>query len=229
MAVQMPDRTLVFEDRTEAGRVLARELLRFANESPIVLALPRGGVVVAFEIARELHAPLDVIVARKVGAPGREELGIGAVAPGGVLVLDEQLAAWFGITEAQLRPLVARETNEMNRRLRLYRGDRPMPDLKDRTAILVDDGLATGVTARAAVQFLRQQRPQRIIVAIPVCSPDTAQRLQSEVDEVVCASYPYPFYGVGMWYREFDQTSDQEVIDLLARARNEFTMAEQNY
>jgi len=229
MAVQMPDRTLVFEDRTEAGRVLARELLRFANESPIVLALPRGGVVVAFEIARELHAPLDVIVARKVGAPGREELGIGAVAPGGVLVLDEQLAAWLGITEAQLRPLVARETDEMNRRLRLYRGDRPMPDLKDRTAILVDDGLATGVTARAAVQFLRQQRPQRIIVAIPVCSPDTAQRLQSEVDEVVCASYPYPFYGVGMWYREFDQTSDQEVIDLLARARNEFTMAEQNY
>jgi putative phosphoribosyl transferase len=218
---QMQDEVIVFRDRADAGRRLATKLLHYRDENPIVLALPRGGVVVGFEIARALHAPLDVIVARKLGAPGREEMGIGAIAPGGVRVLDEQAVQWFGITEAQLQRIVARETEEMNRRLLLYRGDRPLPDVQDRTAILVDDGLATGVTARAAILWLRQQRPRRLVVAMPVCASETVGRVRAEVDDLICASTPPHFRAVGLWYRDFEQTTDQEVIDLLERAATE--------
>lgn len=218
MATETADGTLIFEDRADAGRLLARELLHYKKEYPIVLALPRGGVVVGYEIARTLDAPLDVIVARKLGAPGHEELGIGAIAPGGVRVLDEAAVEWLGITDARLQRVTERETEEMNRRLRLYRGDRPLTDVRDRTAILVDDGLATGVTARAAILYLRQQQPRRLILAIPVCASETAERLREEVDDFVCASTPPYFRAVGLWYRNFAQTTDQEVIDLLDRA-----------
>lgn len=210
---------LVFEDRALAGRVLARHLLSYREERPIVLALPRGGVVVGAEIARALKAPLDVIVARKLGAPGHEELGIGAIAPGGVRVVDEQAVQWLGISEAQMERIVARETEEMNRRQRLYRGDRPGPEVQDRTVILVDDGLATGVTARAAIASLRQQKPRRLILAVPVCPVETADRLRVEVDDLICPSLPADFGAVGLWYQRFEQTTDQEVIDLLAAAQ----------
>jgi putative phosphoribosyl transferase len=184
----------------------------------MVLALPRGGVVVAFEIARALHAPLDVLVARKLGAPGHEELGIGAIAPGGVRVLDEQAVRWLGITEEQLQRIVARETEEMNRRLRLYRGNRPLPNVRGKTVILVDDGLATGATAQAAIASLRQQQPRRLVLAVPVCASETAERLRPEVDNLICVSIPPLFRAVGLWYRNYEQTTDQEVTDLLERA-----------
>ncbi len=226
MAAETPDRTLVFKDRADAGRLLAQKLLGYDEDSPIVLALPRGGVVVGYEVARALHAPLDVVVARKLGAPGQEELGIGAIAPGGVLILDEPAVQWLGITEKQLEQLTVRETVEMNRRLRLYRGDRALPDVRDRTAILVDDGLATGVTARAAILFLRRQAPRRLILAVPVCAAETAERLAPEVDDLICAYTPPNFRAVGLWYRNFDQTTDEEVIELLGiAAENVHAMA----
>jgi predicted phosphoribosyltransferase len=221
MARETSEGALIFEDRADAGRLLAQELSGYQDKNPIVLALPRGGVVVGYEVARALHAPLDVIVARKLGAPGHEELGIGAIAPGGVLVLEEQAVAWIGISEARLQRIVARETAEMNRRLQLYRGDRPLPDLRDRTAILVDDGLATGVTARAAILSLKQQHPQRLVLAVPVCASETTGRLRGEVDDLICASIPLYFRAVGLWYRRFEQTTDQEVVSLLARAAEE--------
>jgi putative phosphoribosyl transferase len=224
VAAVTPDGTLIFEDRADAGRVLAEKLLHYSEEDPIVLALPRGGVVVGYEIARALNAPLDVVVVRKLGAPGQEELGIGAIAPGGARVLDEQAVRWLGITESHMQQVIAKETEELDRRLRLYRGNRPLPDVKNRTAILVDDGLATGVTARAAIMSLRRQLPRRLVLAIPVCASDTAERVRAEVDDLVCASVPPYFRAVGLWYRHFDQTTDQEVIELLARARQ--TVAE---
>jgi putative phosphoribosyl transferase len=218
MASETRDGTRVFEDRAEAGRLLAEKLLRFRNENPLVLALPRGGVVVGYEVARRLHAPLDVVIARKLGAPGHEELGIGAIAPGGVLVLDERATQILGITRAQLQKVIAKETKEMNRRLQLYRGDRPPPSVEQRTVILVDDGLATGVTARAAILSVKQQNPRRLIVAIPVCASETAGRLRDEVDELICDVMPADFRAVGLWYHRFEQTTDDEVIDLLTRA-----------
>jgi putative phosphoribosyl transferase len=218
MAVETQAGPLVFENRADAGRILAQQLKVYQNENPLILALPRGGVVVGYEIARTLNAPLDVIVARKLGAPGHEELGIGAIASGGVRVLDEQAVQWLGIPENQLQRITDRETREMERRLRLYRGDRPPPEVRDHTVILVDDGLATGVTARAAVLSLKQQNPRRLVLAVPVCASETARRLETEVDDLVCASIPPDFHAVGLWYRNFEQTTDQEVIDLLARA-----------
>jgi predicted phosphoribosyltransferase len=225
VAIETETGDLIFEDRSEAGRILAQMLKPYQKENPIILALPRGGVVVGYEIARALQAPLDVIVARKLGAPGHEELGIGAIAPGGVRVLDEQSIEWLGISESRLRQVIDRETEEMNRRLRLYRGDRPLPDLQNKTVILVDDGLATGVTARAAVASIRQQNPRRLIAAMPVCAPESAERLRMEVDDLVCASIPPYFRAVGLWYRNFNQTADEEVIALLRRAEQDIKAA----
>jgi putative phosphoribosyl transferase len=221
MVIETRQGAQVFEDRAEAGRILAQYLLFYRGEKAMVLALPRGGVVVAYEIARSLNAPLDVIVARKLGAPGQEELGIGAIAPGGVYILEEETLDWLGISSTQLERIIARETEEMNRRQRLYRGDRPLPDLQGRTVILVDDGLATGVTARAAILSIRQQKPGRLVVAVPVCALETAEKVRAEVDALICASIPPYFRSVGMWYRHFDQTTDQEVISLLACAAQE--------
>jgi putative phosphoribosyl transferase len=193
----------------------------------VVLALPRGGVVVGYEVARALSAPLDVVVARKLGAPGQRELGIGAIAPGGVRIVDEWAVRTLGISQAAIDKVTAEETAEMERRLKHYRGDRPVPDLRDRTAIIVDDGLATGVSARAAIQSVRQQGPARIVLAVPVCASETAAALRAEVDEVVCAEMPADFYAVGLWYENFDQTSDEEVTDLLRRAEHGFKASEQ--
>ena len=207
-----------FHNRTDAGRRLAEKLAAYANRpGGLVLALPRGGVPVGFEVARELGAPLDVFLVRKLGVPGYEELAMGAVATGCVRVLNDEIVRGLGISEHEIDAAAARELQELARRERLYRGDRPLPDIAGRTVILVDDGLATGATMRAAVGALRQQQPARIVVAVPTASPDTCEALKAEADDVVCAMTPEPFLAVGHWYEDFTQTTDDEVRELLAR------------
>ena len=208
-----------FEDREDAGRRLARRLERYRDERPVVFALPRGGVPVGFEVSRTLGAPLDVFVARKLGAPGQPEFGIGAVAPGGVRILNGDVVGRLGIPEDYVERITEQETAEVQRRMRLFRGDRPEPMVAGKTVILVDDGLATGVTARAAVEALRRLRPRRLILAAPVCAAQTARLLAPEVDELVCLEAPPDLGAIGFWYRDFSQTSDEEVIELLERAR----------
>jgi putative phosphoribosyl transferase len=208
---------MMFQDRADAGRQLAQRLTPYRDENPYVFGLPRGGVVVAREVARHLDAPLDVIVARKLGAPMQPELGIGAIAPGGVRVLDERTVRYLDIPGEQIDRIVERETGEMDRRLRLYRGDAPFPDVSGCTAIVVDDGLATGVTARAAVRSIRLHHPRRILLAAPVCAPESAASFRTEVDEVVCVEAPADFRAVGLWYDNFEQTTDEEVIALLRK------------
>jgi putative phosphoribosyl transferase len=211
-----------FRNRTEAGRVLAQELSAYANrDDVIVLALPRGGVPVAFEVAHALHAPLDVFVVRKLGVPGHEELAMGAIASGGVLVIEPSVVEDLSIPMEVVLDVAAREEQERLRREREYRGDRPEPDVRGRTVILVDDGLATGSTMRAAVAALKKLQPAKIVVAVPVAVRSTCEELAEEVDEVVCARTPEPFYGVGEWYADFSQTTDEEVRELLARAERE--------
>jgi predicted phosphoribosyltransferase len=208
-----------FRDRREAGRLLAAKLAGHANRPDVlVLALPRGGVPVAYEVARALGAPLDVFVVRKLGVPGHEEYAMGAIATGGVRVLNNDVVNALGIPDHVIDRVAAREQQELARRERLYRGDRPPPDVRGRTVILVDDALATGATMHAAVKALRPQQPARIVVAVPTASPDACEQLQAEADEVVCATTPEPFYAVGLWYENFSQTTDDEVRDLLARA-----------
>lgn len=209
---------MIFRDRRDAGQQLARRLGELHEENPIVLALPRGGVVVGYEVARALGAPLDVIVARKLGAPGNPEFGFGAIAPGGVRFLDERTVGWIGVSEEQIEKIIAKETEEMERRLRSYRGERPLPDLEHRTAILVDDGLATGVTVRAAIRAIRKREPRRLVLAVPVSAPDTARAVRLEVDELICLETPAGFMAVGQYYLDFGQTTDREVIELLERA-----------
>jgi predicted phosphoribosyltransferase len=209
-----------FRDRREAGRLLAQKLAAYANRPDVlVLALPRGGVPVAHEVARALGAPLDVFVVRKLGVPGYEELAMGAVATGGARVLNEQIVRDLHIPEYVIDRIEAEQREELARRERAYRGGRPPLQVSGRTAIVADDGLATGVTMRAAVKALRQLQPERIIVAVPTASPETCEELKAEVDEVVCAITPEPFYAVGYWYENFTQTTDQEVRELLARGR----------
>lgn len=213
---------MVFKDRAAAGRRLAESLQEFRDENPILLALPRGGVPVGYEVARALNAPLDVMIARKLGAPGQPELGIGAIAPGGVRVLNEEAIDMLGIREAEIEAIAAEEERELARRLRRFRGDRPPPALRGRTVILVDDGLATGVTAKAAIRAIRKEEPRRIIFAVPVCASDTARSLSEEVDALVCLEAPPSFGAVGLWYQNFEQTSDEEVeevLEWLERAR----------
>jgi putative phosphoribosyl transferase len=208
-----------FRDRREAGRLLASRLAAYANRPDVlVLALPRGGVPVAFEVARALGAPLDVFVVRKLGVPGHEELAMGAIATGGVRVLNDQVVRALRIPEYVIEAVAEKERQELARRERLYRGDRPFPDVRGRTAILVDDGLATGTTMQAAVRALRQQQAARIVVAVPLAAPETCQELSEEVDDIVCAVTPEPFEAVGLWYEDFSQTTDEEVGDLLARS-----------
>ena len=211
----------IFEDRADAGRRLAERLAPLRDEAPIVLALPRGGVPVGVEISRSLGAPLDVFISRKLGAPGQPELGIGAVAQGGARVLNEDIVKQIGIPDEYIEAVTRRELREVERRLRLLRGDRPEPEVEGRTAILVDDGLATGVTARAAARALRERRPRRLVLAVPVCAPRTAGRLGPEVDDLICLHAPEDFYAVGLWYRDFEQVTDDEVVELLERARRE--------
>ncbi|BAY47787.1 hypothetical protein SAMD00079811_54060 [Scytonema sp. HK-05] len=212
---------MLYKNRKAAGQILAKELAAYANRQDVlVLALPRGGVPVAFEVAKALNAPLDVFVVRKLGVPEQQELAMGAIASGGVRVLNEDIVRSLGISEAAINQVVAKEQQELERRERLYRGDRPVPSLHERTVILVDDGLATGATMRAAVVALQQQKPAKIIVAVPVSASETCQEFQSKVDEVVCAATPSPFYSVGLWYEDFPQTTDEEVRVLLDKAAN---------
>ena len=208
-----------FRDRGEAGRLLATQLAAYAGRPDmLVLALPRGGVPVGFEVARALGAPLDVFVVRKLGVPGHEELAMGAIATGGVRILNEELVRALGIPDHLIEAVAATEQEELARRERLYRGNRPPPDVRGRTVILVDDGLATGATMQAAINALRQQQPARIVVAVPIAAPETCDHLKTEADDVVCAVTPEPFYAVGLWYEDFSQTTDDEVRDLLARS-----------
>jgi predicted phosphoribosyltransferase len=184
----------------------------------MVLALPRGGVPVAYEVAQALHAPLDVFLVRKLGVPGHEELAMGAIASGGVRILDRNLIEMLGIGPDDIEQVTARELRELARREILYRDNRPAPDVRGRTVILVDDGLATGSTMRAAVQALRREGARSIVVAVPIAAPDTCESMREEVDDIVCAVTPEPFRAVGIWYVDFSETSDQEVRDLLERA-----------
>src|ERR1700720_2752353 len=205
----------LFRDRREAGRLLAEKLGAYANRPDvIVLSLPRGGVPVAYEVARALGAPLDVFVVRKLGVPGHEELAMGAVATGGVRVINDQIVRALRIPEELIAAVAAREQEELARRERLYRGDRPPPDIRGRTVILVDDGLATGATMHAAVQALRKQNPARIVVAVPTASPDTCEEMKKKADDVICAVTPEPFHAVGRWYQDFSQTTDEEGAEL---------------
>jgi predicted phosphoribosyltransferase len=208
----------LFRDRRDAGRALAERLAAYANRPDVlVLALPRGGVPVAYEVARTLGAPLDVFVVRKLGVPGYEELAMGAVATGGVRVLNDQLIEHLGIPDHVIDAVTARERQELARRKRLYRGGRPPSDISGRTVILVDDGLATGATMQAAIEALQQQNPIRIVVAVPTASPDTCEEMKAKADDVICAITPEPFEAVGRWYQDFSQTTDEEVGALLAR------------
>ena len=209
----------LFRDRIEAGRTLAGELMRYAGrDDVVVLALPRGGVPVAFEVATALNVPMDVFVVRKLGLPGREEFAIGAVASGGVRVLNEEVVRSYRIPKATIDSIAQREQWELERRERVYRNGRPMPELTNKTIILVDDGLATGTTMRAAVTALRPYKPARIIIAVPTAPPDTCKKFEEEVDEVVCATTPQPFWAIGALYEDFSQTTDEEVRSLLDRA-----------
>ena len=211
---------MLFHDRTEAGRELAAKLAAYAGRPDVlVLGLPRGGVPVAYEVALALDAPLDVFLVRKLGLPGHEELAMGAIASGGVRVLNEDLVRRLRIPDHVIDAVAAEEKEELERRERLYRDDRPPPEVRDRTVILVDDGLATGSSMRAAVAALRQQGPAHIIVAVPIGAPDTCAEFRAETDETVCAVTPEPFYAVGLWYEDFSPTSDAEVHDLLERAQ----------
>ena len=207
-----------FRDRREAGRLLGAHLSAYANlPDVLVLALPRGGVPVAAEVARALGAPLDVFVVRKLGVPGHEEYALGAIATGGVRVLNEEVLQALRIPDRVIDALAGREQEELARRERVYRGHRPPLDVRGRTVILVDDGLATGATMHAAIRALRQQQPARIVVAVPTAAPQTCDELKSEVDDVICATTPDPFYAVGLWYEDFSQTTDEEVRELLDR------------
>lgn len=208
-----------FQDRTAAGKVLADKLAAYADRSEVlVLALPRGGVPVAYEVAEALNAPLDVFIVRKLGVPGQEELAMGAIASGGVRVLNQEVVEELSLSEQIVDQVAVQEQQELERREHLYRDDRVTPELRERIVILVDDGLATGTTMRAAIAAIRQYQPAQIVVAVPVSSPETCEELADEVDDIVCAMTPQPFYSVGLWYDYFPQTTDAEVRDLLERA-----------
>lgn len=208
-----------FADRHDAGRRLADRLEQLELTDPVILALPRGGVPVAFEVAERLQAPLEVVVARKLGAPFQPELGIGAVAEDGEPIFDELLVRRLGLSDQALDELVVRERAELERRIEHYRQGRALPDLTGRDVVVVDDGLATGVTARAALRALRPHHPGMLLLAVPVGAPASVEQLDVDADEVICLHAPPSFTAVGQWYRDFEQTDDATVVDLLARAR----------
>jgi predicted phosphoribosyltransferase len=214
---------LPFTDRSEAGRVLAERLVPMGLDGAVVLALPRGGVPVGYEVARRLStperpAPLDVLVTRKIGFPRQPELGVGAIAEGGAPVFDHDMLGRLGLDEDALAPTVAGERAELERRIRVYRGDRPLPDPAGRAVVVVDDGLATGGTARAALRAVRARRPSRLVLAVPVGAADTVEAMRDEADEVVVLAAPWSFRAVGQWYGHFDQLTDDDVIGWLERA-----------
>jgi putative phosphoribosyl transferase len=209
-----------FVDRRDAGRVLASRLTKYAaaRNDVIVLALPRGGVPVAYEVASALGAPMDVFLVRKLGTPGHRELAMGAIASGGVRVINEDVVQWYGIPEAAIDRIALEEQEELERREREYRDDRPVPDLANKIVILIDDGLATGSTMRAAAQAMRARHPARVVVAVPVGAPQTCAELAAVADEVICVRTPEPFSAVGQWYLNFEQIDDAEVRELLQKS-----------
>ncbi len=212
----------LYRDREEAGQRLAEALSRYAEREDVaVLALPRGGVPVAFEVARRLHAPLDVMIVRKLGTPGQPELAMGAIASGGVRVVNDDVVRALHISEAALDAAARREEKEVERRERAYRGDHPSLDVRGQHVIVVDDGLATGATMLAAVAALKARAPAQVIVAVPTAAPDSCDRVRMQADEVVALATPEPYFAVGVWYENFAQTSDEEVRSLLDRARRE--------
>jgi len=211
---------MIFRDRAEAGKKLADELYEYAGRDDcLVLALPRGGVPVAYEVARRLKLPLDVFLVRKLGVPGHEELAMGAIASGGTRVVNENIVRPLHISQETIDVVSRTEQRELDRRERAYRDASPPTEIRNKIVILVDDGLATGATMRAAAAALKQRSPKKIVVAVPVAARETCEEFRSEVDSVVCAATPHPFRGVGLWYKDFSQTTDQTVRRLLARAR----------
>jgi putative phosphoribosyl transferase len=205
-----------FRNRTDAGQLLATQLTQYANRSDVlVLGIPRGGITVAFEVAKALNAPLDVCFVRKLGVPAHPELAMGAIAAGGFQVLNEEILDWMRISGHTIAEVADRELQALQHHDCIYRGDRPLPNIRDRMVILVDDGLATGAMMRAAIGILKPQQPQRIIIAVPVAPLDTYTELSTEVDEVVCVITPEQLGGIGLWYEDFEQTTDEEVCELL--------------
>lgn len=210
----------LYKDRVDAGKKLAKELSKYANRSDVLIfALPRGGVPVAFEVAKELNVKMDVFIVRKLGVPGNEELAMGAISSDNIRVLNEDVVRSFQIPERVINMVAENELRELERRERAYRGDRPKPEISGSTVILIDDGLATGATMRAAAAAIKIKNPAKIVVAVPTGAPDTCELFRREVDEVICVATPEPFYGVGAWYGNFSQTTDEEVCDLLNKAR----------
>lgn len=211
----------IFKDRIEAGDLLAEQLLKYKDKrGVVVLALPRGGVPIGFQVAKALNVPLDIFLVRKLGVPFQEELAMGAIASGGVVVFNDDILRMINISSDVIEEVKRQELAVLNHREKLYRGDRPIPDIKDKTIILIDDGIATGATIRAAIQALKKLQSKKIVVATPVAPLDTCELLRGEVDEVVCLEMPYPFYAIGNWYQDFSQTSDEEVQELLDRSKN---------
>ena len=209
----------LFKDRRDAGRKLAQKLTAYVGRTDvIVLALPRGGVPVGYEVARALNAPLDIFIVRKLGVPGHEELAMGAIASGGERVINQDIVRYLHIPPGMIDAIAAREIQELKRRERAYRGDRPAPQVEGYTVILIDDGLATGASMRAAITALRAQNPSQIVVAVPTAASETCQALEPEVDDMICATTPEPFYGVSRWYQDFSQTTDAEVKMFLEEA-----------
>ncbi len=206
----------IFKDRRDAGRLLAHRLKYYTQKTNCwILALPRGGVPVAHEISNVLEIPYDIFLARKLGIPGNEELAMGALAEGGFSILDDHRIALAGVDEEQIQKIIARERAEMNRRMAIYRGARKPPEIKDKTIVLVDDGIATGLTMKAVIKALKNQEPSKIIVAAPVASPQAIKEIKGEVDQIICLSIPQEFTGVGQSYRQFNQLTDEEVIAYL--------------
>lgn len=216
---------IIFQNRTEAGLRLAEKLIHYKNHPHgLILALPRGGVPVAFEIAQQLKLPLDICLVRKLGVPGRKELAMGAIAPGGVKVINREIVSLLQIASETIEQVALQEQQELERRDRAYRGQRPFPIIKNRTIILVDDGIATGATLKAAITVLKQQQPQRIIVAVPVAPPLVCQDLATMVDQVVCLCMPDDLHSISLWYEDFAQTTDDEVRFLLAQANQQLSV-----
>ena len=209
----------LFNDRVDAGKRLAKKLSEYANRPDVlILALPRGGVPVAFEVAKELNVKMDVFIVRKLGVPGNEELAMGAIASDNIRVLNEDVIRSFQIPERVIDEVAANELRELERREHLYRGNRPKPNISGSTVILIDDGLATGATMRAAAAAVKTKNPAKIVIAVPTAAPDTCSVFGRKVDEIICVATPEPFYGVGAWYEDFSQTTDKEVCELLDRA-----------
>ncbi len=210
---------MLYKDRYDAGQQLAKKLKKYINENPIIIALPRGGVVIGYEVARILRASLDIIAPRKIGAPFQPEFGVGAIAPNGIRLLNYESINRLGIPIFEIERTIKKETIEMDRRTNLYRKDLPPFDVKEKTVILVDDGIATGVSTKAAILSIKSMNPKKIILAVPICPPEASAKFQNEVDDFICIHQPYDFYAVGAYYNNFEQTTDEEVIDLIRKAK----------